>query len=95
MYEWDENKNTRNIEKHGLGFLTAVRIFDGVVLSELDTRHDYSEMRWRSIGLVEDIVCLVVVHTDRDGINRIISARPANRKERKRYEQEIHRRTFP
>jgi uncharacterized DUF497 family protein len=33
MYEWDEAKNRANIQKHGIGFQTAIRIFDGPVLT--------------------------------------------------------------
>ncbi|WP_370735159.1 hypothetical protein [Roseibium alexandrii] len=38
-----------------------------------------------SIGMMNDIMVIVVVHTDRDGTQHLISARPANRKERKIY----------
>jgi uncharacterized DUF497 family protein len=46
-----------------------------------------------SIGTVGGVVVLAVVHTDRAGIRRIISARPATRRERVRYETEIQQRT--
>lgn len=82
-------KNAANISKHGIGFATAVCIFDGFVLTLKDNRHDYGEVRERSIGAVEDILFLTVVHTDRDGRKRIISARRANKTERKRYEEAL------
>ena len=90
MFEWDEAKNQSNIRKHGVGFATAVRIFEGPVLTALDDTMDYGEIRERSIGLVDGIVALLVVHTGRDDVRRIISARRANRSERKRYEEAIY-----
>ena len=50
----------------------------------LDLRHDYGEVRITAIGAVEEDV-LVVTYTDRGDVRRIISARPANRKERRRW----------
>ena len=88
-FEWDEDKNRANIEKHGIGFETASRIFEGRLVSWVDDRSDYGEVRRHSIGQIGGLVVLAVIHTDRDGVTRIISARRANRLERKRYEEEI------
>ena len=52
-FEWDEVKNQANIRKHGVGFDTAKRIFDGPVVNWTDQRKDYSEDRSISIGRVE------------------------------------------
>ena len=95
MFEWDDAKNAANIAKHGVSFSTAVRIFDGPVLTAVDDRFDYGEIRENSIGLVDGVLFLVVTHTDRKDIRRIISARPAKRKERERYVEEIRQRTKP
>ena len=89
MFEWDEKKNRANVEKHGVSFKTASRIFEGSVLSAIDDRTDYGEVREISIGAIDGIVVLVVVHTDRDGKTRIISARRANRTERQRYDEAL------
>lgn len=93
MYEWDDAKNAANIAKHGVDFPTAVLIFDGRVLTVVDDRFNYGEVRKNSIGLVEGVLFLVVSHTDRQGVTRIISARPAKRKERERYVEEIRQKT--
>lgn len=90
-FEWDDEKNQSNIEKHGISFEQARTIFAGPVLSKMDQRFAYGETRWISVGLVEEIAVIVVVHTERDGITRIISARPANRKERRRYYEEVQK----
>lgn len=84
-FEWDPAKNDTNIAKHGVSFEQAKRIFDGPVLTMADTRDAYGEMRETSIGLIDGIATLVVAHTDRDGVTRIISARRALKKERKLY----------
>lgn len=88
-FEWDEAKNASNIEKHGVRFEDAQAIFDGPVLTFEDTRHDYGEPRLNSIGSAGGVVILTVTHTDRQGVTRIISARPASRTERKRYDEEV------
>ncbi len=88
-FEWDDVKNQTNIEKHGVQFKDAVRIFDGFTVGFIDDRNDYGEVREISIGMIDDIAVIVVVHTDRNGICRIISARQANRKERIRYDETL------
>jgi uncharacterized protein len=87
--EWDEAKNASNIEKHGVSFTMAALIFDGPVLTFEDDRRDYGEQRLNSIGSASGVVILTVTHTDRQGVTRIISARPASRRERKRYDEAI------
>lgn len=90
-FEWDEDKNRRNIAKHGISFEDASKIFDGFTVDLLGDRFDDSEAREISIGLLHRIAFVVVVHTDRDGVCRIISARPATKSERKLYDQAIQK----
>lgn len=92
-FEWDDDKNAANIAKHGIGFQKASRIFEGLVLTGEDDRQDYGEVREQSIGMVDGMLVLLVVHTDRAGRTRIISARRANRAERRRYEEALRQRT--
>ena len=94
-FEWDEAKNLSNKRKHGVSFETASRVFaDPFALSEQD-RIERGEPRWRTIGLIEGFFVLVVAHTvletgdDETEIIRIISARRASPRERRRYEDEI------
>lgn len=63
MFEWDEDKNAANIAKHGVSFQRASRIFEGRVLTVVDSRADHGEVREISIGIVESILFLTVVHT--------------------------------
>jgi len=84
-YDWDTAKNKANLAKHGISFDDAKHIFDGPRLTWVDDRQDYGETRNISIGALSATAVLVVVHTERHGQIRLISARKANRQERKRY----------
>ena len=90
-FEWDEDKNRRNIAKHGIGFEKAAGIFEGPTLDRVDDRKGYGEQRIISLGMIEGVLILTVVHTDRAGITRIISARPAKRVERMIYEEALRK----
>jgi len=85
-FDWDPAKGDANLKKHGIGFDDAKHIFDGPILTWVDDRQDYGETRYISIGALSPIAVLVVVHTERNGKTRLISARKANRQERKRYD---------
>ena len=84
-FEWDEAKNQANIRKHGVDFRDAVKIFQGPTLDRIDRRFDYGEERTFSLGDLDGQVVLAVIHTDRDGITRPISARQATSREREAY----------
>jgi hypothetical protein len=91
-FEWDQAKAETNRKKHGVSFETAARVFtDPFALVEQD-RIEGGEYRWKTLGMIEGCLLLLVAHTVKDEgeteIIRIISARRANRKERRRYEQE-------
>lgn len=84
-FEWDENKNQSNYEKHGIFFQEAIEIFYNDCFSWIDDRKNYEEIREISIGEIDNNIVLLVVHTDRLGKRRIISARKANSRERRKY----------
>ena len=95
-FEWDPVKAAANRRKHGVSFEIAMRAFaDPFALTEQD-HIEGGEARWRTLGMVKGRVLLLVAHTfrdeDEDGdaieVIRIISARAADRRERRRYEQE-------
>ncbi|WP_417483090.1 BrnT family toxin [Maricaulis sp.] len=81
MFAWDEAKDKANRRKHGFGFDLAVRAFKGQCLT-LPARNVGGEARSLTIGRIEDLLVIAVVHTDRQGRTRLISARPASRRER-------------
>ncbi len=86
IFEWDERKNAANATKHEITFEEAKLIFEGPVVTWIDDRSEYFEVRQISIGLIREVLAVTVVHTDRNGVTRIISARLANRKERKLFD---------
>ncbi len=90
LFEWDETKNQRNIDKHGIDFEIAQWIFEDPHCVTYIERIESGEERWHGIGTIEGLLLLVVVHTfcevEADQIIRIISARQATRHERKLYE---------
>lgn len=89
QFEWDENKNLSNQEKHGVDFNQAIEVWNDENKLEIpDNRKDYGEERWIIIGKIVDITG-VVVYTVRRTSHRIISARRANRKEREIYTNQI------
>jgi uncharacterized DUF497 family protein len=93
-FDWDNNKNQSNIAKHGISFEEAIAIFDDPnILNYEDTRFNYGETRFVSIGQIilvtqEKTVIIVVIHTQKNQTIRLISARKANERERKRYERQ-------
>lgn len=90
-FEWDERKRQTVFEERGVDILYAALIFEGHVLTRKDERHDYGEPRLISVGLV-DGECFLVVHAERDGRTRLITAWKGGRNDRKRYEASLARR---
>ena len=86
-FEWDEDKNESNIQKHGLDFADAEDIFQSFMLVALDTRFDYDEDRYVGIGLLRNNVVVVVYTELEDDVIRIISLRKAVKRERLKYEK--------
>lgn len=88
LFEWDPAKASSNLEKHAVSFEEAQSVFlDTTSLTIPDPLHSNGEQRFITIGISVMGTVLVVVHTDRDDRIRLISARRANRRERKVYEQ--------
>lgn len=87
-FEWDSRKALLNKRKHQVTFEEASTIFgDPLSVTIPDPAHSIGEDRFITIGTSANNKLIVVVHTDRDGIIRIISARKATAGERKQYEQ--------
>lgn len=86
QFEWDERKAASNLAKHRVAFDQAISVFnDPHQITFEDLRSDYGEVRLNTIGAIDSVVFVCVVHTNRSGITRLISARPASRRERKIY----------
>ena len=85
-FEWDEAKSDACYAKRGFDFAYALRAFiDPDRLIRQDHRWDYDEERYQLLGKIEQRV-FFVVYTVRNSVIRIISARKANRREVKDYE---------
>ena len=88
-FEWDQSKAASNIRKHGVSFDEAQSVFlDPYALTILDDRHSTAEERLVTVGMSGKKRLLVVVHTERGGRIRLISARKATRIERRYYEED-------
>jgi uncharacterized DUF497 family protein len=87
-FEWDEKKARTNLKKHGVSFPDASTVFaDPLARTIHDPLHSDEEDRFAILGESERGRLLVVVFTDRGERIRIVSARAANRRERKDYEE--------
>jgi hypothetical protein len=84
-FEWDKAKARRNLRLHGVSFPAASGVFlDPSRLEDADSREDYGEERYFTIGFASQVL-LVVVFTIRGKRIRLISARKANRNEEEEY----------
>jgi len=83
-FEWNETKRSETLKKHGVDFLYAALIFEGKTLKKEDTRENYGEVRFASLGLV-DGVPYTVIHTERGTNIRLISAWRGGKKDYARY----------
>ena len=87
--EWDPSKAASNLANHGISFEEAATVFfDPLALTIPDPEHSFEEDRFITMGVSADDQLLVVVHTDRAGAIRLISAREATPRERRSYESE-------
>jgi uncharacterized protein len=96
QFEWDADNAATHLQKHKISFETAVRVFTDPFAMTAQDRIENGEQRWQTIGMVDGHLVLLVAHTlassedteesPNTEIIRIISARKADKKERKRYE---------
>lgn len=91
IFEWDAAKSGHNAKRRNLPFDLAVVLFDEPTLEEPDECRDYGEPRIKATGEVSGRV-LVCIYTDRAESRRIISLRPAKRRERDAYREAYPRR---
>jgi len=89
--EWNQAKNRANLAKHRVSFETASLVFDDPYHLSIQDRYVRGEERWKTIGMVDDTVLLLVAHTvyedEKEEVIRVISARKTTRTERHIYEQ--------
>ena len=86
IFEWDPAKAAANTRKHRVSFDEAASIFfDPLSVTIPDPDHSAGERRFVTMGVSSNGRLLVVAHTERGSVLRLISARPASAVERKRY----------
>ena len=84
--EWDEEKNILNMQEHNLSFEAAQYVFtdpDRLERYDRSEGNTGGEERWQTLGMIEKV--LFVVYTERGENKRIISARLAEKHERRSY----------
>jgi len=87
-FTWDPEKDAINRRKHAVGFREAASVLqDSLSTTYPDPAHSRGEQRYVTIGRSRLGRTLVVAHADRGDTIRIISARPATRRERRFYEE--------
>ena len=85
-FEWDEEKAKENLEKHGIDFADAVTAFEDTMALTMPDPASEEEERFVTLGTDSLERLLVIAYTWRDDRIRLISARKATRRERRRYE---------
>jgi uncharacterized DUF497 family protein len=89
QFEWDPKKAKENLKKHDVSFDEAVTAFyDPFSATFYDPDHSVTEQRYITIGQSSKPRLLIIAHTERGIITRIISARPATNHERKKHEKQ-------
>jgi len=87
-FEWDAEKARQNVDKHGISFEEAVTAFgDPLSLTVSDPDHSDSEERQLLLGMSRRSRLVVVAFTERGDRLRIITARRASRREKRKYEE--------
>ena len=84
QFSWSESKREANIRTHGLDFIDAAPVFEGVTYTFEDDRLSYAEQRFVTLGLLAGVP-VSIVHTEATHEIRIISFRKATRAEARIY----------
>ena len=95
-FEWDDDKHRDNVRKHKVSFYEATTVFSSFpLLTENDHLHSQDEQRYKTTGYSRKGRLLVVIHTDRGNVTRIISARKANKLEEGKYHEHFSKYSPP
>jgi uncharacterized protein len=87
-FEWDQDKASSNLSKHGVSFKEAKSVFDDALYVDFyDPDHSGDEARYLIVGASNRGRLLIVSYTERDGSTRLISAREVTRSEQEVYEE--------
>lgn len=84
IFEWDERKRSANLRKHGIDFADCAEVFSGPTHTVIDNRYEYGETRFLTQGLLCGRL-ISVVHTEEDGVVRVISMRKVSAREKESF----------
>ena len=87
-FTWDGDKRISNIRDHGLDFVDAALVFEGVTMTYEDDRFDYGEQRFVTLGMLKGVL-VSIVHTEDDERIHLISLRRATGREARIYGENI------
>ena len=79
-FTWSERKRSINLKEHGLDFVDAPRVFEGLSYTYEDDRFAYGEQRFVTLGLLAGVP-VSIAHTEADDEIRVISFRKATARE--------------
>ena len=87
-FSWSERKRAINLKEHGLDFVDAARVFEGLTFSYEDDRFDYGEQRFITLGLLAGVP-ISIAHTETEDEIRVISFRKATSREARLYFNQV------
>ena len=87
-FTWSKAKRAANLKAHGLDFIDAARVFEGLTFTFEDDRFSYGEQRFVTLGLLAGVP-VSIAHTETDYEIRIISFRKATHRETNIYFSKI------
>ena len=87
-FTWSETKRAVNLKAHGLDFVDAPHVFEGLTFTFEDDRYSYGEQRFVTLGLLAGFP-VSIVHTESDHEIRVISFRKATNRETNIYFSKI------
>jgi len=79
-FTWKEVKRKSNLKAHGLDFLDAPKVFEGLTFTFEDDRFEYGEQRFVTLGILNGTP-VSLVHTETADHIHVISFRKATKNE--------------
>ena len=86
--EFDQAKREKTLDERDLDIARSDEIFSGVHFTAQDSRKDYTEDRFITMGNLDNRL-VVLVWTPRDEVRRVISMRKANDREKAFYDRYV------
>ncbi len=87
-FTWSERKRAINLREHGLDFVDAPRVFEGLTFTYEDDRFAYEEQRFVTLGLLAGVP-VSIAHTESEDEIRVISFRKATAREAKLFFSQV------